>query len=446
MGEPGQNRYGLTTAVAMVVGIVIGSGVFFKAEAVMEVTGGDLKIGIAAWLIGGLVMLSCAYPFSVMAGMYGSGGGLVEYARRTVGEVYGYYMGWFLTVIYYPTLTSVVAWAAARYTCLLLGWEGSGICMTLAGFLLCVSFGVNALSPILAGRLQVGTTALKLIPLLMMGLLGGAVGLRSGAFTEQVPFPAGGEPSSLFSAIAAVAFAYEGWMIAASIQGELRDGRKNLPRALMIGSFTVIFIYILYQIGLAGMLPEGGGSVEEAFSALLGKGGGKLLLLFVVLSCLGTLNGLMIGCSRSAYFLAERGRGPAPELFSRVEPETGMAVYSAVLGLLFCAGWLLYFYGAVLAEPGISLLRFDSSELPVISLYGMYLPIFFMLAVRGRGLSFWRRFGGTALGMIGCLFFIGAAVAAHGWDCLDYLLVFCAVMGVGSVFAGKKEIEKKEHL
>ena len=60
-------KYGLLTAIAMVVGIVIGSGVFFKAEKVLTATGGDLPLGILAWVIGGVIMISCAYTFAVMA-------------------------------------------------------------------------------------------------------------------------------------------------------------------------------------------------------------------------------------------------------------------------------------------------------------------------------------------------------------------------------------------
>ena len=62
-----EKKYGLITAIAMVVGIVIGSGVFFKAEKVLNATGGNVTLGILAWVIGGVIMISCAYTFAVMA-------------------------------------------------------------------------------------------------------------------------------------------------------------------------------------------------------------------------------------------------------------------------------------------------------------------------------------------------------------------------------------------
>ena len=67
MKEELEKKYGLLTAIAMVVGIVIGSGVFFKAEMVLLATGGDLPLVILSWVLGGLVMILCAYTFAVMA-------------------------------------------------------------------------------------------------------------------------------------------------------------------------------------------------------------------------------------------------------------------------------------------------------------------------------------------------------------------------------------------
>ena len=80
-----KKKYGLMTAVAMVVGIVIGSGVFFKAEKILTATGGDLPLGILAWIIGGLIMIICAYTFATMATKYEYVNGLVDYADVAMG-------------------------------------------------------------------------------------------------------------------------------------------------------------------------------------------------------------------------------------------------------------------------------------------------------------------------------------------------------------------------
>ena len=80
-----KKKYGLLTAICMVIGIVVGSGVFFKAEAILNYTGGNLKLGILAWVIGGVVMIIAAYTFSILATKYERVNGVVDYAEAAVG-------------------------------------------------------------------------------------------------------------------------------------------------------------------------------------------------------------------------------------------------------------------------------------------------------------------------------------------------------------------------
>lgn len=248
-------KYGLFTAIAMVVGIVIGSGVFFKAEKVLTVTGGNLSLGILAWIIGGSIMITCAYTFSILATRHEQVNGVVDYAEAALGSSYGYYVGWFMAFIYYPTLVSVLAWVSARYTAVLFGWSiTGGECMTIAGFFLVASYTLNALSPVLAGKFQVSTTVIKLIPLALMALVGTILGLNNGMIVQNFTTIVTEVQTwqALFTAVVATSFAYEGWIIATSINAELQDSKKNLPRALVVGTFTVMVVYILYyQIGRA---------------------------------------------------------------------------------------------------------------------------------------------------------------------------------------------------
>ena len=148
MNEGLEKRYGLLTAIAMVVGIVIGSGVFFKAEKVLTATGGDLPTGILAWFLGGLVMVICAYNFAIMATKHEKVSGVVDYAEMLVGPKYGYFFAWFMATIYFPSMTSVVAWVSARYFGVLMGWDIVGPqVMTMAGLFLVGSYVINALAP-----------------------------------------------------------------------------------------------------------------------------------------------------------------------------------------------------------------------------------------------------------------------------------------------------------
>ena len=84
-----------------------------------------------------------------------------------------------------------------------------------------------------------------------------------------------------------------------------------------------------------------------AFSTVFSQMGGTLLFVFVVISCLGTLNGLTIGCSRGMYSIAARGEGPRPDIFGEVDKHTNMPANSATMGLLFSAIWLVFFFRCV---------------------------------------------------------------------------------------------------
>ncbi len=442
-----KKKYGLMTAIAMVVGIVIGSGVFFKAEKILTATGGDLPLGILSWIIGGLIMIICAYTFSIMATKYEYVNGLVDYADVTMGKKYGYYIGWFMATVYYPAITSVLAWVSARYTCVLLGFSIVGAeCMIISGFYLIASYAVNALSPIAAGKFQVSTTVIKLIPLLLMAVIGTIAGLTNGMTVENfttvvVPVQ---KSTALFTAVVASAFAYEGWIVATSINAELRDAKKNLPKALLFGTIIVIVVYILYYVGLAGgisnaeMMRNGEEGAKAAFTKIFSNVGGTLLFVFVVISCLGTLNGLMLGCTRGMYSLAARDVGPHPAIFKQVDKGTNMPANSSILGLLLCSFWLLYFYGANLTEPWFGPLAFDSSELPIVTLYAAYIPIFFMLMKNERDLSFGKRFVIPTLAILGSIFMVVAAIFAHGIAVAWYLLLFAIIMTIGSFFSQPK--------
>lgn len=444
-----QKKFGLLTAIAMVIGIVIGSGVFFKAEKVLVTTGGDLPLGILAWIIGGVIMIVCAYVFATMATRYEKVNGIVDYAEVTLGSNYAYFIGWFMAAIYYPSLTSVLAWVSARYTCVLLGWNIVGSeAMAISGFFLIGSYAINALSPRLAGKFQVSTTIIKLIPLALMAIFGTIVGLRNGILISNFTSGVIADVKSanpLFTAVVATAFAYEGWIIATSINAELKDSKKNLPRALTFGTMFVALIYILYYTGLAGavqnsvMMKGGEEGAKLAFSTIFSNTGGSLLFVFVVISCLGTLNGLMLGCTRGFYALAARGMGPKPEVLKGIDVNTNMPTNSAILGVLLSGVWLLYFYGANLTPvPWFGPFSFDSSELPIVTLYAMYIPIFIMIMVKEKSLNFFKRFLMPSLAICACVFMVIAAYYAHRMAVNYYLVIFTVIMAIGMIINYRK--------
>ena len=454
-------KYGLLTAVCMVVGTVIGSGLFFKAQNVLQATNGNMGQGILAWLITGLVMGICAAQFAIMATKFEKVNGVVDYAEATCGKGYSYYIAWFLTMIYYPCMTSVLSWVSARYFGVLFGWDLAGPrVMAMAGFFLVASYTINALSPKFAGKFQISSTVIKLIPIVLMCVVGTVVGLVNGTLTENFASNAiqaiGGGSTGLFAAIVATVFAYEGWIVATSINAELKDSKKNLPLALIIGSVVVILAYILYFIGVAGgastdvLIKDG---ATKAFSNVFGTVGGTLLNICIVVSCLGTLNGLMVAATRGMYSIAIRGEGPSPKTFRQVDDVSNMTTNSSVWGLFACSFWLLYFYGANLAPNGgwFGVFNFDSSELPIVTIYAFYIPMIIMWIVKAKEENVFRRFVVPILAVWGCSFMVFAAIYAHGiapfisaskqgkfsFPVLFYIIVFAVIMTVGFLFSSK---------
>ncbi|MBE6662745.1 MAG: amino acid permease [Ruminococcaceae bacterium] len=463
-------KYGLLTAICMVVGTVIGSGVFFKAQNVLNATGGNMPLGIVAWVITGIVMIVCSLQFAVMATKYERVSGVVDYAEATCGKNYAYYLAWFLANLYYPGMTSVLAWVSARYLGVIFGWDIVGPrVMVIAGFFLIASYTMNALSPKLAGKFQVSATFIKLIPIVLMAIVGSIVGLVNGTLTNNfanvVTEAVGGSVGSgLFAAVVATVFAYEGWIVATSINAELKNPKKTLPLALILGSLIVVAAYVLYYVGVAGgatnavLMEEG---ATTAFKNIFGAVGGTFLNICIVISCLGTLNGLMVGATRGMYAIAARGEGPRPDTFGQIDKASNMTTNSSVWGLFVCAAWLVYFYGANLSPDGgwFGIFNFDSSELPIVTIYAMYIPMFIVWMKKEKELGFFKRFLLPALAIVACGFMVFAAVYAHGitpfraareaggfsLPVLFYLIVFAVIMLVGFFFSPffKRRFEKK---
>ena len=456
-----KRQYGLITAICMVVGIVVGSGVFFKAEAMLNITKGDLPTALISWLIGGIVMVISAYTFAIMGTQYEKVNGVVDYSEALVGKGYAYYVGWFMATIYYPAMTSALAWLSARYTMQLFGFSlTSAETMTLAGFYLIASFVLNTLSSKLAGKFQVSTTFIKLVPLLLMAVVGTIYGLSHGITMtnmNSVVNEAGEMVARqgiswdlILPGVCTSVFAYEGWVIATSINSELKDSKKNLPRALVLGTIIVVAVYMLYYLGISGSISTADllGSDEGAgfaFKSMFGQVAGTILTVFIAISCLGTLNGLTLACDRGFYSLAARNQGPAPKYLAKLDEATQMPSNASIVALLFNVAWLFYFFMANLSDASASAtgfaanFLFDSTELPLICVYAFYLPIYLRLMIKGKGLNVFKRFVMPVLSFAGACLFIYAAVAKHGEKNIGFLIVAAVIMIIGAIFRNNKQ-------
>lgn len=434
-----EKKYGLTTATALVVGIVIGSGVFFKAEKILSLSGGSITTGILAWVLGGIIMLCCGYVFVQLAARYEKSGGFVDYAEAACGKNYGYAAGFFMAAVYYPSLTAILSWLAAKYTSLLCGFDNpsfGGETMAISVFYLILSFAVNILAPKIAGKFQIAATVAKLLPLVFIGIAGIIVGLLNGTAVSNFTYHAAEQQNgSLLRCVVATSFAYDGWIVAASINSEIKDSKKTLPKALLLGMSTIILIYILYFLGMStavgveDMLYMGDDGVKHVFSSIFGRLGGSLLFVFVIISCLGTLNGLTMGCTRGFYSLAVRGEGLRPKVISSVDSGSNMPLNSGVLGLLCSALWLLVWSGNFAGWWGGVFL--DISELTIVILYTSYIPIFIWIMLKWKGEGAFKRFIMPSLAIASSCFMAFSAILAHKVTFIYYLVIIAVIMTFG---------------
>ncbi len=439
-----QKKYGFWTATAMVVGIVIGSGVFFKADDVLKAAGGSLPTALLAWLIGGAIMVVTAYVFAHIATRINKVNGVVDYFESAYGERAGYLVAWFMTFIYYPALVSVLAWVSARYTVSLLGWE-AGL-WPLSWFYLLLFFALNIVSPILAGRWQVTATAIKLVPLVLIAVVGSISGLMSGQTVQSFTVSAqsvAGTGGGLALATLSTAFAYEGWIIATSINAELKDAKRILPRALIFGTILVALVYILYYLGISGVLSNdqvlaaGDNAPVEVMAGVVGPLAGTILSVFVIISCLGTLNGLVMACCRGMYSIASRGLGPRAHTFSIVNNSTNSTVPSAFLGLVLSMLWMIVWYGNFNGWWGGFM---DISELPIAFLYVIYISLYFWVMRTFTDLGPINRFVIPFLAGVGSLYIIWGAVQKDMF--LIFLLITLAFTVIGVLLMGANRVDQ----
>ncbi len=439
-------KYGLFTAICMVAGIVIGSGVFFKATPVFKNNGGNMLMSLLTVAAVGIMMTICAYTFSILAGRYSKVNGMVDYAEETCGPLHAYTMGWFISVIYYPIIASTLAWVSANYTISLFGIELENARLLITLGYLVGSFVLNILAPRISGKFQISTTIIKLIPLVVMIFAGTAAGLINGQTLENLTADTSAMVSSggtgFLGAVVAFAFAYEGWIIATCINAELNNAKKNLPRALIIGTFLVIAVYVTYFLGIASVLSTeeiisaGDNLPKIAFTSLFGGNEifGTVIYVFIIISCLGTMNGVMLATCRGLYSLAVRDQGPAPKKLVRLDEKTNMPIVSSLIGFAISLIWMLQWEFGLIRGKLPAIISFENDELPIITLYALYIPIFVNMMIKCKDLSPVKRFVLPSLSICSCLFMIFSAFMAYKIDAIYYLIIFTAIMLVGLLF------------
>lgn len=411
-----KKQYGIWTGIAMVVGIVIGSGVFLKAGGVLKLAGGNLKLSILAWFIGGLIMITSSFCFAVFATKVTKYNGVVDYVEVASNEKIGYSLAWMITSFYYPIVASIVALFAGSYFFKMIGlnigltdWQN----FLFAFGIITLVVIMNYLSPIIASRFQISATVVKLIPILLIAIGGLFASLIVGndyGIINAFKNNAEGYELNFGETVKKTAFAYEGWVCATAINAELKDSKKNLPKALVGGTIAILVFYIVYYVSLSAILGNEANIIQDekapivAFQKMFGTIGGSIFTFFIMISCLGTVNGVTMGCCRGMYTMSCRVQGIAPEKFSKIGKNKNISFLSCIYGygciLLMLLVWYLAMHNVwIFGHLG------SMDEIICAIIYAIYITMYIFIMKNFKELNVVKRFILPGLAIIGSLFF-----------------------------------------
>lgn len=316
-----QKNLGMSTAMALVVGCVIGSGVFFKPQAIYTATGGAPGLGMIAWIITGFVSILAALTFAEVAVMIPKTGGMKVYLDEIYGPKVGFLTGWMQTVLFYPAMIAALAVVFAQQAETFIG--SSAFTTPLAIFIIIVVLVLNGLGSKVGGAVQVISTVCKLIPLFLLMIFG----LLKGSNPEPIFTPLVGEGLSagtvLGQLMISILFAFEGWTNVGAIAGEMKNPGKDLPRAIVGGVSVIMAVYFLVNLAYLKVLPanEMANLVAPASAvaiAIFGDLGGKIVTVGIMVSVFGTCNGFLLSGSRVCYSLATEGSLPGSKALAKL--------------------------------------------------------------------------------------------------------------------------------
>lgn len=347
-GERLPRRLGLWSAVAVAVGSTIGSGIF-RTPATVAARVEDVTVFLGVWIVGGIVALCGALTLAELSASFPRSGGIYVFIREAFGPLPAFLFGWAELLVIRPGAFGAISITASAYSLRLVGVDPAapvaGLPLhaeqLLAAVYVAVVAAVNYRGIHRGALLQNLSTAFKVAALLALIVLGFLLG-RGGAAAG----PAGGVApvgaSAVLLALVSILWAYDGWADLAFVGGEVRDPQRNLPRALLIGTATVVVLYLGANLVYLHLIPIDRMKTAELVAAdsaqlLFGAAGVAAVSAAVAVSTFGTLNGSMMTAPRIFYALAEDGLFPA--VIARVDPKTGApgaaVILTAALGVVF---------------------------------------------------------------------------------------------------------------
>ena len=340
-------QLGLWSAIAVVVGITIGSGIFRTPAGVANRLPGPLPV-FGVWIAGGIVAMCGALTLAEVAAAFPDTGGIFVFIRKSWGRLPAFLFGWAELAIIRAAAVGAIATTFAEYLLRVLGFDpGVAPYDSWVHYVAAVAIAVIATLNYVGLRwgslIQNVTAVAKYFGLLFIVVAAIVIGIpkTGGHFTPLMP--AGSFSIAPFGlALVSVLWAYDGWADLAFISGEVKDPARNLPRALIFGTLAVIAIYLLANIAYLGVMP-----VEEVRHSklvaadvalrLIGPAGVTFIALTVMLSTLGTLNGSILTNPRVFFAMAADGLlfRKIADVHPRFKTPYVAIALTAVLGIIF---------------------------------------------------------------------------------------------------------------
>ena len=333
-----KKNLGVATATSIVIGCVIGAGVFFKPYAIYQSTGGAPGMGMLAWVFGGIASILAALTFAEVAVLIPRTGGMVAYLGEAYNEKIGFLAGWMQTVIFYPAFLAGYGVTVGRE----LGeYVGAQYAMPIAMAVILALVALNTLGSKTAGGIQVVSTICKLIPLVLLMVFGFIAG--SGENPIFTPMVAEGKSTGavLGSTLLAVLFAFEGWTNVGAIAGEMKRPSRDMPLAIVGGVSIIMAVYFVINMAYLWVLPADElMNIQSPASAvamkIFGPTGGTLIKVGIIISVIGAANGFLMSGSRVAYQLAADKTLPFSAALGRLNGNHVPANSIILIGALAC--------------------------------------------------------------------------------------------------------------
>lgn len=358
---------GFGSAISIVIGTIIGSGIFFKQASILD-SAGSSTMAIAAWIFGGVITLTAGLTIAEIGAQMPYTGGLYVYVENLYGRICGFLAGWMQVIVYGPAIIASVAGFMSIMITNLFGidakWRIPVALITI------IAIGLmNFLENNVAAAFSVITTIGKMIPIAAIIIFGLFWGHQDalGQTVSEVNRSTGG----FGVAVLATLFGYDGWILIANLGGEMKNPQKLLPKAIILGISSVLVIYTLITIGIFRFIPAnmihslGENTTSYLATKAFGEIGGKLLSIGIIISMMGTLNGKIITFPRIVYAMARRGDLPFSRLLSYVTPKGKSPIIATVFIIILATIMMLFF------DPD------HLSDLCVFTIYCFYLMTFF---------------------------------------------------------------------